>query len=141
MKRPQGAQLDGFITKKAKVDLNEVKELTQVLCLKFRFTNKIMYSFLWTYFSLVLDKSSATRILQAQEVRKALITDDAEQDNEDLDDFLPAADNDAEDFEDDADEGTCDSKDLLAFQSSPSTPSNRHSAPKPILKVRLSVCC
>lgn len=99
--RPQTTQFDGTTPKKAKVDINEVKELSQ-----------------------------------AQEARKTLMTDDAEQDNEDLDDFLPAADNDAEDFEDDVEDGTDDSKDLANLHSTPSTPSNKQNAPKPILKVQ-----
>lgn len=71
-----------------------------------------------------------------------LITDDAEQENEDLDDFLPAADHDAEDFEDDNDEPNTESMDPLNPQSILSTPPSCHitppssrNTPKPILKV------
>ncbi|KAK3930800.1 Centrosome-associated zinc finger protein CP190 [Frankliniella fusca] len=75
-------------------------------------------------------------LVQAQEVRKSLLTDEPEQENEDLDDFLPVADNDAdyeEDGEDALNEVGGDSNRSL---SQPSTPANRQNNPKPILKVQ-----
>lgn len=44
------------------------------------------------------------------------------------------ADNDAEDFEDDIEEGASDSLDAFQSQSTASTPSSKNT-PKPILKV------
>ena len=72
-----------------------------------------------------------------------MITDDGEQENEDLDDFLPAADHDAEDFEDDNDEVNNESMDPLQQSSLPSchtTPPSNRNTPKPILKVQ-ALCC
>ncbi|XP_026275232.1 centrosome-associated zinc finger protein CP190 [Frankliniella occidentalis] len=73
--------------------------------------------------------------VQAQEVRKTLLSDDTEQENEDLDDFLPVADNDA-DYEEEGEDMTNETGDLLNSQSLPSTPSNKQNNPKPILKVQ-----
>lgn len=98
--RPQTQIFDGCVPKKAKVDIDVVKEL-----------------------------------VQEQEVRRALNTEDGDQENEDLDDFLPTADIDGEDYDDDAEDVGNDTGGLIASHSLPSTPSNQN-APKPILKVQ-----
>ncbi|XP_034240843.1 uncharacterized protein LOC117645056 [Thrips palmi] len=83
-----------------------------------------------------VDIDDVKDFVQAQEVRKSLITNDNEQENEDLDDFLPVADNDAEDFEDDAEEGINDRLGAFQSQSASTTPSSKNSTPKPILKLQ-----
>lgn len=126
--RPQGSP-DGSTPKKPKVELEDVKELVQVVSLNFL----ALLTILFCHTNLLMN-------VQEQEVRKAIIMEDADQENEDLDDFLPVADNDAEDFEDDAEEATCDSMEVFQSQSAPSTPPCKQNAPKPILKVLLLFC-
>lgn len=83
-----------------------------------------------------VDIDDVKDFVQAQEVRKSLVTEETEQENEDLDDFLPVADNDAEDFEYDAEEGGHDPLDPYHSQSAPTTPSSKGGTPKPILKLQ-----